>query len=114
MLKLCYSKIVCSTIGWDDEVSDDLRAEWNELVSEVQSFPSISFSRHYSSLNGGANELHLFNDASIHAMGACVYLKNVRGNLIENSLVLGKSRMFPQTKISKVSIAHKELIALCM
>ena len=113
-LKLCYSKIVGCTIGWDDEVSDNLRAEWDELVSEIPFLSSLSFSRHYSSLTGGAYELHLFSDASNHAMGACVYLRNVRGNLIENSLVLGKARLFPQTQISKFSIARKELIALCM
>ena len=119
-LKLCYSKIVGCTIGWDDELSDDLRADWDELVSGrgqngiIQFLFSLSFSRHYSSLNGGAYELHLFSDASNHAMGACVNVRNVRGNLIETSLLLGKARLFPQTQISKFSIARKQLIALCM
>ena len=56
----------------------------------------------------------MFTDASNYAMGACVYLTKRCGNIIESSLVLGKSRLFSQTQISRFSIARKELLGLCM
>ena len=113
-LKLCYSQIAACTGGWDDEVSDELRTEWNELMAEIQLLPFISFPRQYSGLNGGSFQLHLFCDASSHAMGACVYLRNVKGTLIGSALVMGKLRLFLQTQAIKFSIVRKELLALCM
>ena len=47
-------------------------------------------------------------------MDACVYLRNVSGKICESALVVGKSHLFPQTRISRFSIARKELLALCM
>ena len=47
-------------------------------------------------------------------MGACVYLRILNANVYESALVVGKSLLFPQTRVSKFSIARKELVALCM
>ena len=47
-------------------------------------------------------------------MGACIYLRKINCSLIASALVIGKSRLFPQTQVQKFSIARKELIALCM
>ena len=50
-------------------------------------------------------------------MGACVtcvYLRKAEGLLCESILVAQKSRLFPQTQVSKSSIARKEQLALCM
>ena len=35
-LKLCYSKVVTSTVDWDDEIEHEPREEWNSLVSEIE------------------------------------------------------------------------------
>ena len=74
-LKLCYSKIVANTAGWDDEVTEELCNEWNEYLSEIQSVTSLAFARQYLTLSSGTHELHLFCDATDQVMGACVYLE---------------------------------------
>ena len=79
------------------------------------SFPSIP--RHYSSLEEGYYELHLFSDAADatqEAMGACIYLRKIHYDAFDASLILGMSRIFPSTQIVKFSIARKELFALTL
>ena len=83
-------------------------------MSDLQNLSLLTFPRQYVSLRQGKTELHLFSDASLYAMGACVYLRKINCSLIESALVVGKSRLFPQTQVQKFSIARKELIALCM
>ena len=113
-LKCCYSEIVVSTEGWDDEVCQDLQQEWNAILSELEGITSLAVPRQYLSLTSGEIELHMFSDASQLAMGACVYLRKIQGARIDLTLVLGKSRIFPRTQIEKFSIARKELVALSM
>ena len=115
-LKLCYPKVVTCTVGWDDEIEHELSEEWNSLVSEIEFLSSFTFPRQYSTLNDGKYEVHLFTDALNCAIGACVYLTKRYGNimLIQSSMVLGKSRLFPQTQVFRFSIARKELLGLCM
>ena len=114
MLKLCYSKAVTSTVDWDNEIGHELSEEWDSLVSEIEFLLLFTFPRQYSWLKEGKYEVHVFTDASNYAMGACVYLTKRCGNIMESSLVLGKSRLFPQTQVSRFSIARKELLGLCM
>ena len=113
-LKLCYSKVVTNTVDWDDEIRQELSEMWSSLVSEMEFLSLFTFPRQYSSLNDGKYDVHLFTDASNYAMGACVYLTKRGGNIVESSLVVGKSRLFPQTQVSSFSIARKELLGLCM
>ena len=74
-LKLCYSRIVEDTTGWDDYVNTELTQEWNLLLDELASLSSLSVPRQYSSLVDGEYELHLFCDASQYALCASVYLR---------------------------------------
>jgi len=114
-LKLCYSKIVSHTNSWDEKVNEDLAQEWTQILKEMQDITSLSFPRRYSNLEGGEYELHLFSDSSSYAMGASVYLRAIMdGTMMDSTLVLGKSRVFPQTQVGRFSIARKELLALCM
>ena len=110
----CPFFVRLSTVDWDDEIGHELSKEWNSLVSEIEFLSLFTFPRQYSWLKEGKYEVHVFTDASNYSMGACVYLTKRCGNIIESSLVLGKSRLFPQTQISRFSIARKELLGLCM
>ena len=112
-LKLVYSEIVLETKGWDDNVQPELTEKWNEKVSGMQKLCSRTIPRLISSILG-TNQLHLFSDASQYGLGACVYLRTAREDIIESALLIAKSRLFPKTKIQKFSIARKELVALCM
>ena len=41
-LKLCYSRIVEDTTGWDDYVNTELTQEWNLLLDELAGLSSLS------------------------------------------------------------------------
>ena len=113
-LKLCYSRIVEDTTGWDDYVNTELTHEWNLLLDELASLSSLSVPRQYSSLVDGEYELHLFCDASQYALCACVYLRVIQGNLFDSALVVAKCRLFSHSQTNRFSIARKELVALCV
>ena len=113
-MKLCYSLIVSRTCSWDDPVPEELQEQWNMLASEMNQLSSLTIPRHYSTLEDGVYELHVFSDATQEAMGACVYLRKINDHMIDTALVLGKCRIFPSTQVKKFSIARKELLALCM
>ena len=78
------------------------------------SVPIMALTAVKERLKDGKYEMHVSTDASNCAMGECVYLTKHCGNIIESSLVLGKSMLFPQTQVSRFSIAQKELLGLCM
>ena len=112
-LKLCYSEIVVETNGWDDKIHPELEQKWKGITLDLKNLSSLPFPRQYSTMDG-AYELHLFCDASQYGMGACIYLRTTQRTTNKSSLVAGKTRIFPQTKIQKFSIARKELVALCL
>ena len=108
-LKLCYSEIVVETNGWVDKIHPKLERKWKGITLDLKNLSSLSFLRQYSTIDG-AYELHLFCDASKYGMGACIYLRTTQGTINKSSLVAGKARIFPQTKVQKFSIARKELV----
>ena len=113
-MKLCYSLVVRRTCSWDDCVPKELQEQWNMLASEMNQLLSLAIPRHYSTLEDGVYELHVFSDATHEAMGACAHLRKSTDHMIDTALGLGKCRIFPSTQVKKFSIARKELLALCM
>ena len=86
----------------------------NGIPLEIQELLSLSILRQYLSSLFGTYKLHLFSDVTDHVMGACLYFRNVNGNICESALVVGISCLFPQIRVSRFSIARNELLALCM
>lgn len=103
--RLCRLKI-----GWDDEIPEDLKQEWQSWQKTLSFIENISLRRcfipnHFEDIK--SIQLHIFSDGSEMGYGACAYLRvvDVEDN-VDVSLVLVKSRLAP---IKQQSIPCLEL-----
>ncbi|XP_054708996.1 uncharacterized protein LOC129218696 [Uloborus diversus] len=98
-------------IGWDENLPNDLKYEWESWCSEIDHLPKFEISRKY--FPGGLEnfdtiELHIFSDASPKAYGAVAYFRCAKiDNEIRTSLVWAKCRVSP---IKRLTIPRLELM----
>ena len=99
-------------VGWDDEVPDDLRPQWEKWRAELPVLESLWIARCYKPQKFDVVknvELHHFSDACQNGYGQCSYLRLLDDkNRIHCSLAMGKSRVTPLTP---VTIPRLELTA---
>ena len=99
-------------VGWDDEVPDDLRPQWEKWRAELPILESLRIARCYKPQKFDVVknvELHHFSDACQNGYGQCSYLRLVDDkNRIHCSLAMGKSRVTP---LKPVTIPRLELTA---
>ena len=99
-------------VGWDDEVPDDLRPQWEKWRAELPVLESLRIARCYKPQKFVVVknvELHHFSDACQNGYGQCSYLRLVDDkNRIHCSLAMGKSRVTP---LKPVTIPRLELTA---
>ena len=105
--RLCHDGV-----GWDDQVPDDLRAQWEKWRSELPILGRLRIPRSYktqelSEVQGV--ELHHFSDACQKGYGQCSYIRLVDAdNQVNCSLVMAKSRVAP---LKPLTIPRLELTA---
>ncbi|XP_054710302.1 uncharacterized protein LOC129220001 [Uloborus diversus] len=98
-------------IGWDENLPNDLKYEWESWCSEIDHLPKFEIPRKY--FPGGLEnfdtiELHIFSDASPKAYGAVAYFRCAKNyNEIRTSLVWAKCRVSP---IKRLTIPRLELM----
>ena len=99
-------------VGWDDEVPDDLRPQWEKWRAELPVLESLRIARCYKPQKFDVVknvELHHFSDACQNGYGQCSYLLLVDDkNHIHCSLAMGKSRVTP---LKPVTIPRLEVTA---
>ena len=99
-------------VGWDDEVPDDLRPQWEKWRAELPVLESLRIARCYKPQKFDVVknvELHHFSYACQNGYGQCSYLRLVDDkNRIHCSLAMGKSRVTP---LKPVTIPRLELTA---
>ena len=110
---LMGKRILCRDgVGWDDEVPDDLRPQWEKWRAELPILESLRIARCYKPQKFDVVknvELHHFSDACQNGYGQCSYLRLVDDkNRIHCSLAMGKSRVTP---LKPVTIPRLELTA---
>ena len=77
-LKMLFQELCQSRVGWDEELSSELKKKWEHLILDLENIESTLIPRCY---RGGIEEkvishsLQGFCDASLKAYGAVVYLK---------------------------------------
>ena len=85
-------------LGWDDQIPENIRGEWEAWLSQLPSLNNISPQRCYkpANINVIDYELHHFSDASEKGYGQCSYLRmtDAEGN-VHTVLVMAKSRVSP-------------------
>ncbi|XP_054709007.1 uncharacterized protein LOC129218706 [Uloborus diversus] len=98
-------------IGWNENLPNDLKYEWESWCSEIDHLPKFEIPRKY--FPGGLEnfdtiELHIFSDASPKAYGAVAYFRCAKiDNEIRTSLVWAKCRVSP---IKRLTIPRLELM----
>lgn len=93
-LKLLFQKLWDGNSLWDDEVSDNIHAEWCKIQADVTAINSCEIPRWLQCGEKQKMELHGFSDASLDAY-ACVIYARVHSSTI---LVAAKSKIVPHRK----------------
>ncbi|XP_022817932.1 uncharacterized protein LOC111350544 [Spodoptera litura] len=103
MAKILIQKLWLERLQWDDEVSDTLQEEWQQIRSDLNNINEIKIERWLGTLSFSNNkaQIHGFSDASMRAYAAVVYIRieNSDGN-IETKLIAARTRVAPLKTIS--------------
>lgn len=98
--RLILREVMSNNLDWDDEIPIPIADKWGNWLGDLVNLRKLGISRSYfpASLSLMARvELHVFSDASIHAISAVVY---VLGRSTEGEkhigFVLGKSKLSPE------------------
>lgn len=86
-----------SGMYWDDELTMNLNAVWQQLIRELADIEKVCVLRCYSPhfANSSIIELHVFCDASEEAYCAVAYFRIITSSTIETSFVIAKTRVAP-------------------
>uniref|UniRef100_A0A2H1VXK6 SFRICE_020879 n=1 Tax=Spodoptera frugiperda TaxID=7108 RepID=A0A2H1VXK6_SPOFR len=93
-LKLLFQKLWDGNLQWDDEVPDNIHAEWCKIQADVRAINSCEIPRWLNCGQKQKMELHGFSDASMDAY-ACVIYAKVQSSTV---LVAAKSKIVPHRK----------------
>lgn len=103
--KLILQQMCRDKMGWDEPLSDDLRAQWESWLLDLQNLIDVKIQRCYLPADFKEvkkYELHHFSDASVAGYGECTYLRSISASgQIHCSLVIAKARVTP-TKVTTV------------
>ena len=111
--KILFQEICLSNVSWDDDISDNLKKKWFNIIDNVKQNEKVVIHRCYylHDFNDPIvkKEIHGFSDASEVVYGCCIYIKYITqsGN-IGLSLVTLKSRIIPNKK--KFTIPRLDLL----
>ena len=98
--KILFQQICRTKIQWDEEITGDLRQNWDKILNTLENIGKISILRNVvnQDLNDPVDliELHGFRDASLQNYGASIYIRSISngGNVFVN-LIASKSRLAP-------------------
>ena len=98
-------------VDWDAPLGMEHYQEWCVFKSSLTVLGTLSFPRAYYSdgvVPVVLQELHCFGDASLSALGFCIYLRTFGNEEVECSLVFAGSRVIPR---SATSMPRLELCA---
>ena len=90
--KLLVQKTWVDKVGWDTDLNETYKAEYQYFCTQIQHISEISFRRSVG--NCQTTNLHIFVDASEKAYGACAYLVSEN----QSTLLISKSRLAPLTQ----------------
>lgn len=94
-------------LSWDVSVPNIIQTKWNSYRLELTHLNEIRIPRHVLCPNPVEIQLHGFCDASLHAYGACIYLRSTNNNDQNHArLLCAKSKVAP---LKTVTIPRLEL-----
>ena len=116
-MKIIFQDICSEKFGWDDELSEKFRIEWNIILSDLKRIDCIRVQRNYCFLEITDQiisvQVHAFSDASKRLYAASVYLRfQLKTGIIQTVLLTSKSRILSAKKI--VTIPKAELLGVLL
>lgn len=105
--KLFMQELCKLQISWDDDLPQNLRADWLRFKNELTEINNFKIPRQAMISEYISIELHGFCDSSERAYGGCFYIRcQIAENEYISNLLCAKSRVAP---IKKVNLPRLEL-----
>ena len=100
--KILLQKIWRRELAWDDNIPEDLIAEWQKWTDELRRIHELQLPRHlFNNQRVTAVELHVFCDASEKGFSAVLFYRwKTEDGGIEVSFVGAKARVAPTKKLT--------------
>lgn len=107
--KIILQKLWLQKLDWDQPVPYDIKDSWLTFQTSVKCLLNLNIPRCVLGTNSIHTEMHSFSDASLHAYGACIYIKTVDANgSVTVQLLCAKSKVAP---VKPTTIPRLELCA---
>ncbi|XP_018395064.1 PREDICTED: uncharacterized protein LOC108773670 [Cyphomyrmex costatus] len=106
--KLLLQKLWSCKIGWDDEVPEEVKTDFNNWLQQLHWLKELCIPRWAFGPEGGKISFHIFTDASQEAYAAAVFARTQTLDNVYVQLIQAKSRVTPTIKIT---IPRLELLA---
>lgn len=102
MAKILLQKLWLEKVNWDQNVSETLHEEWNQIRSDFVNVNDVQVDRWLgtTNINKTHRQLHGFSDASTRAYAAVVYIRTETNGKVEIKLIAAKTRVAPLKTIS--------------
>ncbi|XP_062588328.1 uncharacterized protein LOC134250006 [Saccostrea cucullata] len=86
-------------IGWDEPMSEDMRAKWVQFFTGFYDLQNLTFKRCLMPENTESDPmLVIFSDGSQQAYGACAYIRwHTEDDKYTSSLVIAKNQLHQQS-----------------
>ena len=99
-LKILMQNIHKQKLGWDEELTCELKEVWDRSLLEIEEMGCVEVDRYFGIVDSESlvvrRELHGFSDASAEGYGTCVYVRSIyESGEISVKLLASKSRVAP-------------------
>ena len=98
-VKFLFQLLCKSKLGWDDEVSSDLKSYWDDFLALLRNIGSLKLQRFVFVSDFERVELCGFSDSSDEVYCAVVYLRFVTAHGVFVNFVCGKTRVAPLKRL---------------
>ncbi len=107
--KLVMQKIWIAEIGWDEQIPENIKKDWEHFLTGLDQLGKVAIDRWMGTRENDAVDLHAFCDASEDAYAAAVYVRTPTKPR-QSLLLCSKTRIAPPPKKS-MSIPRLELLS---
>ncbi|KAG7295329.1 hypothetical protein JYU34_022341 [Plutella xylostella] len=97
-LKILFQETWKSDAQWDEQVSEEIAAEWQKIKIDLHNLDIFKIPRWLKTQENSEVELHGFCDASIKAFACVVYCKTTYNGATYVIPIAGKSKLVPVNK----------------
>lgn len=109
--KEIFQSLWMENVDWDDEIPSQYREKWIKIRNELNMINDLEIDRWICSTGNASSQLIGFCDASNVAYAAVVYIKTIRNNAVDISMLMARARVAPinQKKAKLLTIPKLEL-----